>query len=243
MELAYRLAVDESPRYKEIRDNVIVLMTPVVEVDGHNRQVDLWHYRQANPKLPTPPLAYWGHYVAHDNNRDNLGVTLALSRNVLKAYFDFHPTVMHDLHESVPFMYVMTGTGPYNPSLDPLMIDEFTRMAYHEVDEMTRRGNFILISHRPALRVGNSAAQAGVANSKTAAITASRRMTGISLADAMPIITRRSNDESVAPTQRRDCRRQMTAVQIERITEHLLDGVEAVDQREILDHLAVFESA
>jgi hypothetical protein len=140
MELAYRLAVDESPRFKQIRDNVIVLMTPIVEVDGHNRQVDLWRYRQANPKVPTPPLAYWGHYVAHDNNRDNLGVTLALSRNVLKAYFDFHPTVMHDLHESVPFMYVMTGTGPYNPSLDPIMIDEFTRMAYHEVDEMTRRG-------------------------------------------------------------------------------------------------------
>ena len=140
MELAYRLAVDESPRFKQIRDNVIVLMTPIVEVDGHNRQVDLWRYRQANPKVPTPPLAYWGHYVAHDNNRDNLGVTLALSRNVLKAYFDFHPTVMHDLHESVPFMYVMTGTGPYNPSLDPVMIDEFTRMAYHEVDEMTRRG-------------------------------------------------------------------------------------------------------
>jgi hypothetical protein len=140
MELAYRLAVDESPRFRQIRDNVIVLMTPVVEVDGRDRQVDLWRYRQANPKLPTPPLVYWGHYVAHDNNRDNLGVTLNLSRNVLKTYFDFHPSVMHDLHESVPFMYVMTGTGPYNPSLDPLMIDEFTRMAYHEVDEMTRRG-------------------------------------------------------------------------------------------------------
>jgi hypothetical protein len=140
MELAYRLAVDESPRFKEIRDNVIVLMTPVIEVDGHNRQVDLWRYKQANPKLPTPPLVYWGHYVAHDNNRDNLGATLALSRNVLHAYFDFHPTVMHDLHESVPFMYVMMGTGPYNPSLDPLMINEFTRMAFQNVDEMTRRG-------------------------------------------------------------------------------------------------------
>jgi hypothetical protein len=140
MELAYRLAVDESPRFKEIRDNVIVLMTPVIEVDGHNRQVDLWHYKQANPKLPTPPLVYWGHYVAHDNNRDNLGATLALSRNVLHAYFEFHPTVMHDLHESVPFMYVMMGTGPYNPSLDPLMINEWTRMAFQNVDELTRRG-------------------------------------------------------------------------------------------------------
>src|SRR2546430_4669267 len=50
----------------------------------------------------TPPLVYWGHYVAHDNNRDNMGLALALSRNVLKSYFDFHPQIIHDLHESVP---------------------------------------------------------------------------------------------------------------------------------------------
>ncbi|HVR39068.1 MAG TPA: M14 family zinc carboxypeptidase [Thermoanaerobaculia bacterium] len=140
MELAYRLAVEETPFIKNIRDNVIVLLTPVLEVDGRNRQVDLWRYRAANPTVPTPPLIYWGHYVAHDNNRDQMGLTLALSRNVMKAYFDFHPQVVHDLHESVPFLYISTGTGPYNPVLDPLMIDEWHRMAYHEIDELTKRG-------------------------------------------------------------------------------------------------------
>src|SRR5665213_488033 len=34
-------------------------------------------------------------------------------------------------------------------------------------------------------------------------------------------------------------RRRMAAFQVERMTEHLLDGVEAVEQREILDYLAV----
>jgi len=34
MELAYRLAVDESDFYQKIRDNLIVLITPVLEVDG-----------------------------------------------------------------------------------------------------------------------------------------------------------------------------------------------------------------
>src|SRR5258707_10193788 len=45
MELAYRLAVDESPYVREIRDGVITLITPVVEVDGRDRMVDLykWH--------------------------------------------------------------------------------------------------------------------------------------------------------------------------------------------------------
>jgi hypothetical protein len=140
MELAYRLAVEETPFIRNIRNEVITLITPVLEVDGRNRQVDLWHYREANPTIPTPPLIYWGKYVAHDNNRDQIGLGLALSRNAMKAYSDFHPQVMHDLHESVPFLYISTGTGPYNPALDPMMIDEWHRMGFHEMDELTRRG-------------------------------------------------------------------------------------------------------
>jgi hypothetical protein len=140
MELVYRLAVEETPLVKKIRDNVIFLTTPVLEVDGRDRQVDLSRYRLQNPNVPTPPLVYWGHYVAHDNNRDNLGLALNLSKNIMKSYFDFHPQVIHDLHESVPFLYISTGTGPYNASLDPIMVDEWHRMAWHEVQELTARG-------------------------------------------------------------------------------------------------------
>lgn len=140
MELAYRLAVEETPFISDIRNEVITLITPVLEVDGRNRMVDLWRYREANPTLPTPPLAYWGKYVAHDDNRDQIAMALALSQNAMKAYNRFHPQVMHDLHESVPFLYISTGTGPFNPALDPLMIDEWHRMGFHEMDELTRRG-------------------------------------------------------------------------------------------------------
>src|ERR1043165_5255969 len=140
MELAYRLAVEETPFIRNVREHVITLVTPVIEVDGRDRQVDLWNYRTANPNVPTPPLVYWGHYAAHDNNRDYLGLALALSRNVLAAYFEFHPQIIHDLHESVPFLYISTGTGPYTASLDPIVVDEWQRLAWHEVQEMTSRG-------------------------------------------------------------------------------------------------------
>jgi hypothetical protein len=140
MELAYRLAVEDTPFIRAIRDNVITLITPVLEVDGRNRQVDLWHYREKNPGIPTPPLIYWGKYVAHDDNRDQISMALALSQNAMKAYYDFHPQVMHDLHESVPFLYISTGTGPFNPALDPMMVDEWHRMGFHEMDELTSRG-------------------------------------------------------------------------------------------------------
>jgi hypothetical protein len=140
MELAYRLAVGESPFIRDIRKNVVVLITPVLEVDGRDKMVDLYNYRKANPDRAVPPLVYWGKYVAHDNNRDGLGMALALTRNMMKTFLEWHPAILHDLHESVPFLYTSTGTGPYNAWLDPIVVDEWQILAYHEVEEMTKRG-------------------------------------------------------------------------------------------------------
>ncbi|MBA3715417.1 MAG: hypothetical protein H0W76_23675 [Pyrinomonadaceae bacterium] len=140
MELAYRLAVEETPFIQEIRRNLIILITPVVEVDGRDRMVDVYNYRKANPGKHAPNLLYWGKYVAHDNNRDGLGMALALTRNMMKTFLEYRPQVLHDLHESVPFLYTSTGTGPYNAWLDPIVVDEWHLLAYHEVEELTKRG-------------------------------------------------------------------------------------------------------
>ncbi len=140
MELAYRLAVEDSAHVQAIRKNLIVLITPVVEVDGRDRTVDLYRYRKANPGKQTPSLVYWGKYVAHDNNRDAMGLALALSNVMMKTFLEWHPQVFHDLHESVPYLYTSTGTGPYNSWLDPIVVSEWQRLAYHEIEGMTRRG-------------------------------------------------------------------------------------------------------
>ncbi|MBS1720878.1 MAG: hypothetical protein JST35_10560 [Armatimonadetes bacterium] len=140
MELAYRLAVEETPLIQNIRKNSVVMLTPVLDVDGRDRYVDTYLYRKKNPTSPAIPLVYWGQYVAHDNNRDNVGMGLALSKNLVNLWRGYHPVVLHDLHESVPFLYISTGTGAYNAWLDPITIDEWHQMAYHEVGEMTKRG-------------------------------------------------------------------------------------------------------
>ena len=49
MELAYRLAVDDAPYIKYIRSHMIVLITPVVEVDGRDRMVDTYRWHKAHP--------------------------------------------------------------------------------------------------------------------------------------------------------------------------------------------------
>ncbi|HMG17723.1 MAG TPA: M14 family zinc carboxypeptidase [Gemmatimonadales bacterium] len=139
MELAYRLAVEETPLIRQIRDSIITLITPVTEVDGRDRQVDIYRYRKANKNIG-PNLVYWGKYTAHDNNRDGIVMSQVLTRTMMRAFFDWHPTVLHDLHESVPFLYTSTGTGPYNRELDPIVITEWHELAFQEITELTKRG-------------------------------------------------------------------------------------------------------
>ena len=141
MELAYRLAVDDSPYIKYIRSHMIVLITPVVEVDGRDRMVDIYKWHKAHPGMQYPRLSYWGHYVAHDNNRDAMGMTLNLTQNVLNTYLDWHALVLHDLHESVPFLYDNTvGDGPYNAWIDPTLGDEWAELGWNNVAQMQSLG-------------------------------------------------------------------------------------------------------
>jgi hypothetical protein len=141
MELAYRLAVDDSAYVKSIRENVVTLITPVVEVDGRDRMVDIYNWHLAHPKENWPPLLYWGHYVAHDNNRDAIGLSLKLTRNVLNTFIGWKAQVLHDLHESVPYLYDNTiGDGPYNAWLDPILTDEWQMIGWNNVSEMTKFG-------------------------------------------------------------------------------------------------------
>jgi hypothetical protein len=141
MELAYRIAVDDSPYIRDIRDGVITLITPVVEVDGRDRIVDIYKWHLAHPKDFYPPLIYWGKYVGHDNNRDAMAVTLKLTENVLNTYVGWEAQVLHDLHESVPYLYDNTvGDGPYNAWVDPILVDEWQMIGARNVADMNLFG-------------------------------------------------------------------------------------------------------
>jgi hypothetical protein len=143
MELAYRLAVSEEPYIKEIRDNVIVSISPSTDVDGRDRAVDWYNaYKVHEPydsseNFGGPP--YWGKYIFHDNNRDiNYGVDSL--RVHLNWYLNYVPPIWHDLHESVPFLYIFSGQPPQNPNLDPILYSELPFFANYEVNKLTAYG-------------------------------------------------------------------------------------------------------
>jgi hypothetical protein len=141
MELVYRMAVDESEHIRAIRDNVIFLVTPVVEPDGRAKMVDIHMAPRRDPGGNHPRgLLWWGKYVAHDANRDGMSQSLALSHSVMRTFLEYNPIVFHDLHESASYLYTSTGRGPYNAWIDPVLIAEWNRLAFREVQDMTALG-------------------------------------------------------------------------------------------------------
>jgi hypothetical protein len=83
IELAYRLIIEETPFIQTIRNNSITFITPVIEVDGREREVDTYYYnKRTGQRLP---LLYWGKYVQHDNNRDGMGQYLKITKNFTRA--------------------------------------------------------------------------------------------------------------------------------------------------------------
>ncbi len=144
LELAYRLAVSDQPMIRRIREQLVVLINPISNPDGRDKVVE-WFYRYLKGKtdrisLPRQSPPYWGKYVFVDLNRDTHQQTQETTKAVHRMFHEWHPTVVHDLHEGVPLMMTWNGTGPYNPNIDPITYTEFLRMSMHEVEAMTAMG-------------------------------------------------------------------------------------------------------
>lgn len=144
LELAYRLTVSEQPMIRGIREKLVVLINPVSNPDGRDKVVE-WFYRYLKGKtdyasLPRQSPPYWSKYAFVDINRDTHQQTHETTKAVHRMFHEWHPTIVHDLHEGVPLLMTWNGTGPYNPNIDPITYAEFLELSFHEVEALTAMG-------------------------------------------------------------------------------------------------------
>src|SRR5579862_2250704 len=144
LELAYRLAVSEQPMIRHIREQLVVLINPVCNPDGRDKQVE-WFYRYLRGKtdlasLPRQAPPYWSKYAYVDINRDAHQLVHETTKAVARMFFDWHPTVVHDLHESVGLLITWNGTAPTSAFVDPVTYDERFELSFHEMQTLTGFG-------------------------------------------------------------------------------------------------------
>ncbi len=143
MELAYRLATEDTPLIQKIRSEMVVAIYPVADPDGRDRNID-WYNRYMIDRTDTNGtfeggVPYWGKYFKHDDNRDINYAGLA-NQNYLKWYLEWHPPIIHELHESIAFMYTYSGNAPQNTLFDPILWGELPWYSNFEVSQMAKYG-------------------------------------------------------------------------------------------------------
>ncbi|HCC57147.1 MAG TPA: peptidase M14, partial [Solibacterales bacterium] len=103
VEFAYRLITEDSPRFRAILQNDIVLLVPSLNPDGVDI-VTRW-YRQTlgTPYEGSSPPELWQRYIGHDNNRDWYIFSQPETRaTVSQLHNVWHPQIVYDVHQQGP---------------------------------------------------------------------------------------------------------------------------------------------
>ena len=137
--IAYRVATEESPEMKRIRDNVILVLCPVINPDGLDI-VAHWYDKNVNTPYELAPVPrLWNKYVGHDNNRDWYMFNQIESRDVAKElYKEWFPQIVYNQHQSGPFPSRIL-VPPFDDPMNPNIPAEVVRGVNLVGDAMTRR--------------------------------------------------------------------------------------------------------
>ena len=141
IELAYRLIVEETPFIQQIRNNVITFITPVIEVDGREKEVDTYYFNKKLPQGSDAPAAdVLGQVRAARQQSRRHGAVPEDHPELHAGVLEWHPTVLHDLHEAQSYLYVPPARARITRRSTRSPIDEWWLLAQTEVMEMAKRG-------------------------------------------------------------------------------------------------------
>jgi hypothetical protein len=132
MQVIYQLAASNEPATLDILKNTVVLVLTGENPDGHERFAT-WYNSVAigspdrNAIEHREPWAVWGrvNHYRFNLNRDTLAFTQKESRNMQKAYMEWHPQVAVD-HHGQPSQYFFPPVSlPINPNLPQPMYNRW----------------------------------------------------------------------------------------------------------------------
>lgn len=120
---AWKVAAEESAEMRFIRDNVVMLLMPVMNPDGLDLVAGWYRKNVSTPFETTSPPTLYHHYVGHDNNRDWFAIlqpeTQAVSRVL---YTQWYPQIVYNHHQTAPpwtRIFVPPFADPVNPNIPP----------------------------------------------------------------------------------------------------------------------------
>ncbi len=121
--LAHKVATEETPEMQTIRDNVIMLLMPMMNPDGLDIVANWYERNLGTPFETTRPPWLYHFYVGHDNNRDWFMNNMPESQAVTDViYNEWYPQIVYNHHQTSPSwtrIFIPPFADPVNPNIHP----------------------------------------------------------------------------------------------------------------------------
>ena len=124
--LAYRVAGEETDEMRRIRDDVVLILMPVMNPDGLDIVAGWIEESRGQPWEGTSPPVLYQHYTGHDNNRDWFMITQPETRAVARVLYErWYPQIVLNQHQTAPWparIFIPPFADPVNPHIPPLAV-------------------------------------------------------------------------------------------------------------------------
>ncbi|MPZ84293.1 MAG: hypothetical protein GEV28_29395 [Actinophytocola sp.] len=142
LEIAHRLATENSPYINNILNNAVILMVPSQNPDGTTMVNDYFNATAGTNYARTYPDLYQK-YTGHDDNRDWFMFTQDESKLMVSIQNKYHPQAFQDAHQAgsgAPRMFTPPYLSPYDPNIDPITVQQTNDMGMAMQRGMTSAG-------------------------------------------------------------------------------------------------------
>ncbi len=121
IQFVYNLLTEDTPKYRAILDNLIIILVPSQNPDGVDI-VTRWYRKTLDTAYEgTSPPELYQKYLGHDNNRDWYIFTQPEQRITAQLENDWHPQIVYDVHQQGSYasrMFVPPWLSPIDPNVD-----------------------------------------------------------------------------------------------------------------------------
>ena len=144
VEFAYKILTDDKPKFKAIRDNVIIILASSINPDGVDIVTKWYRKTLGTPYEGTSPPEPYHKYVGHDDNRDWYMFSQAESRAVVGGLQNvWHPQIVYDVHQQGPYasrLFVPPWMDPIDPNVDPIISQLSNSVGMNMAADLTAAG-------------------------------------------------------------------------------------------------------
>jgi hypothetical protein len=142
--LAHYMATDESEETRRFRNDVVLLLMPGMNPDGHDIVVDWYRRQRGTPFETTQTPNVYHEYIGHDINRDWFMITQEETKNVSRVlYREWYPQIVFNHHQTAPFparIFIPPFADPVNPHIPPLVVRGVNMVGEHMAKRMEEAG-------------------------------------------------------------------------------------------------------